>query len=650
MNDQDPSVWIDDEHLSATENFTDITIISDSTEGFCQVYKARKGGKWHILKTLKSKFADNPIYQEMLRKEFDIGYSLDHQNICKTLGMENVPGVGICIVQEYIDGCTLSDLLKQGNISLKTRKKIINELCEALIYVHHKQIVHRDLKPDNIMVTFNGYNVKLIDFGLADTDDYCSLKAPAGTKTYASPEQRNGQTLDCRSDIYSLGLLIDDILPRYERVVSKCTRINREERYQTVEDVEKAIRHNYLHTLAWIGTASLSCFICLILIHLLFPTESLFIDNNVIDLSANNHFANCYVVNKPGHYSFAPCKLDGTLVHGDLAFWVWQEPNVIIDSLNYDNNNISFFVKDIGNGGNALIQLRDGHENPIWCWHIWITPNSTDQMTVQLKGGDWLACNLGASFLPKDDLKKMQKISDSQLYRTYGLYYQNGIPIPFIGGNYKGMNDVNYTNAFSQICVTNYRKGLYQAFKMTHEDPKTIEEAMSVPFISYSPTQLDFAWNRNGSTSAWGGKVLPDTLCALEHGHKTIYDPCPYGYRVPTMTELYQDLNPNSSLTKEKYSTLVSPTVCGTQAKILLNNGHYVMLPAAGHQMMGTDNVTTFMCNLGFDGYYMTSDLYYDKDWKIFRQFSCYLYKRFFTDYFIDYSVLQSIRCIKDNK
>jgi len=117
MNDQDPSVWIDDEHLSATENFTDITIISDSTEGFCQVYKARKGGKWHILKTLKKKYADNPIYQEMLRKEFEIGYSLDHQAICKTIGMENVPGMGFCIVLEFIDGCTLGDLLQQKNIS-----------------------------------------------------------------------------------------------------------------------------------------------------------------------------------------------------------------------------------------------------------------------------------------------------------------------------------------------------------------------------------------------------------------------------------------------------------------------------------------------------------------------------------------------------
>jgi hypothetical protein len=253
----------------------------------------------------------------------------------------------------------------------------------------------------------------------------------------------------------------------------------------------------------------------LILIHLLFPTESLFIDNNVIDLSANNHFANCYVVNKPGHYSFAPCKLDGTLVHGDLAFWVWQEPNVIIDSLNYDNNNISFFVKDIGNGGNALIQLRDGHENPIWCWHIWITPNSTDQMTVQLKGGDWLACNLGASFLPKDDLKKMQKISDSQLYRTYGLYYQNGIPIPFIGGNYKGMNDVNYTNAFSQICVTNYRKGLYQAFKMTHEDPKTIEEAMS-RYLSFLILQRNWILHGIGTEVPVHGE---EKYCQTRYAH-----------------------------------------------------------------------------------------------------------------------------------
>ena len=120
-------------------------------------------------------------------------------------------------------------------------KKIICEICDALEYIHRKQIIHRDLKPENIMITNNGHNVKIIDFGLSDTDSYNILKAPAGTRLYASPELLAGEGVDCRTDIWSLGLIIRELSPKYSRISSKCTRRDITERYVSANEVHKAI-------------------------------------------------------------------------------------------------------------------------------------------------------------------------------------------------------------------------------------------------------------------------------------------------------------------------------------------------------------------------------------------------------------------------
>ena len=92
-----------------------------------------------------------------------------------------------CILLEYVDGVTLKEFMQHGKLTRPVAVKIINELCSALQYIHSKQIVHRDLKPDNILITHNGNNVKLIDFSLSDCDDYDVLKLPAGTRYYLAP-------------------------------------------------------------------------------------------------------------------------------------------------------------------------------------------------------------------------------------------------------------------------------------------------------------------------------------------------------------------------------------------------------------------------------------------------------------------------------
>lgn len=226
-----------DSHVSSA----DFEIIHDSEEGFNVLYKVIKNGRFFVYKALKPEYRGNPVYEELLRKDFNIGFSLTHNNICQYYGMIDLPDIGKCIVMEWVDGCSLEELISRGRIDRTLAKKIICELCDALDYMHKKQILHRDLKPENILITFNGQNVKLIDFGLSDTDSYNVFKAPAGTRIYASPELLSGEPTDCRSDIWSLGMTIREMTGYYGHVVSRCLRRDREKRYMTTADVKAAV-------------------------------------------------------------------------------------------------------------------------------------------------------------------------------------------------------------------------------------------------------------------------------------------------------------------------------------------------------------------------------------------------------------------------
>lgn len=209
--------------------------------GYNRLVRAMRYGKHFILKGLKPEYRDDEVYRSLLRKEFEIMVQLTHPNIVRVYTLEEVEGVGFCIVMEWVDGMSLDEWLSVRKPSAATRKRVVGQLLDAMQHWHTCQIVHRDLKPSNILVTCNGDNVRVIDFGLADADQYAVLKEPAYTLSYASPEQIQGGPLDCRSDIYSFGRLLRRLFPhRYRLVAARCCRHRREQRYASAEAVRRA--------------------------------------------------------------------------------------------------------------------------------------------------------------------------------------------------------------------------------------------------------------------------------------------------------------------------------------------------------------------------------------------------------------------------
>lgn len=213
-----------------------------SSRGYCRLYKAQRNGQWFTLKTLKSEVANDPMYQGMLDKEFNLMMQLNHPNVVRVYSREEIPNFGPCIVMEYIDGRTLGDFLSEKPTQ-SVRESVARQLLEAIGYCHGKQIIHRDLKPSNVLVTYNGNRVKLIDFGLSDSDRYAVLKEPAYTKAYAAPEQLSGGEVDNRADLYAFGLILKQLFPNlYGHVVCKCLQPRREKRYASAEEVAAAMR------------------------------------------------------------------------------------------------------------------------------------------------------------------------------------------------------------------------------------------------------------------------------------------------------------------------------------------------------------------------------------------------------------------------
>lgn len=212
---------IENDDLVAPQ-FSDITEIYVSDTHF--LCKGIRYGRIWIIKGLNPTYRCNEACREMLKKEFDIMMRLKHESIVQGSSFEELPSLGSCIIMEYIDGATLGEWLS-SNPSLSSRLRIAREMITTLDYVHSQGIVHRDIKLENLLVTRLGNRLKIIDFGLSDSDDYAVFKHPAGTKGYVSPEQQSSSVPDVRNDIFSVGKILENLLPerRFAKTRELCT-------------------------------------------------------------------------------------------------------------------------------------------------------------------------------------------------------------------------------------------------------------------------------------------------------------------------------------------------------------------------------------------------------------------------------------------
>lgn len=219
--------------VNVSDVFTQYTEIPSG--GFNVLYKAQRYGKWFVLKGLKPEFRESAVHLQLLTKEFELGIRMSHPNIVQFFSKEVDPVVGECIVMEYVDGVTLTEFLHKTTALRYRHRKIALQLLEAMAYYHGLQIVHRDLKPDNILISRNGNNVKIIDFGLGDSDSSAILKQPAGSPKYMAPEQLKGDVkIDARADLYSFAQILKQLsiahLNHWMALRRKCGQEDRDKR------------------------------------------------------------------------------------------------------------------------------------------------------------------------------------------------------------------------------------------------------------------------------------------------------------------------------------------------------------------------------------------------------------------------------------
>jgi serine/threonine-protein kinase len=186
--------------------------------GMAEVYLGRDRvlGRTVAVKTLLAQYAGDPHFIERFRREAQNAAALNHPNVVSVYDTGTDNGTQY-IVMEYVEGRTLREVVREEGPLLPERAaEIAADVCAGLSFAHQHGIVHRDVKPANIMVTGNGA-VKVADFGIARAVSGETVTQTAmvlGTAQYFSPEQAQSQPVDARSDIYSLGCVLYEMLTR----------------------------------------------------------------------------------------------------------------------------------------------------------------------------------------------------------------------------------------------------------------------------------------------------------------------------------------------------------------------------------------------------------------------------------------------------
>jgi eukaryotic-like serine/threonine-protein kinase len=195
--------------------------------GMAEVHLGRdvRLGRRVALKILRSDLARDPSFQTRFRREAQSAGSLNHPSIVAVYdtGEDTVPtangGTEVVpfIVMEYVEGRTLREVLtNETRLDSDRAMEIVGEICAALDFSHRHGIIHRDIKPGNVMITKTGA-VKVMDFGIARAvaDEAATMTQTAsviGTAQYLSPEQARGETVDARSDVYSTGCVLYELI------------------------------------------------------------------------------------------------------------------------------------------------------------------------------------------------------------------------------------------------------------------------------------------------------------------------------------------------------------------------------------------------------------------------------------------------------
>ena len=191
--------------------------------GMAEVHRGRdiRLGREVAIKVLRADLARDPSFLNRFRREAQAAAGLNHPSIVSVYdtGEDVVPGgtTQPFIVMEYVEGRTLRDILKaEGRLPVRRAMEIAADVCGALDFSHRNGIVHRDIKPANVMITPTGA-VKVMDFGIARAlaDNAATVTQTAnviGTAQYLSPEQARGEAVDARSDVYSVGCLLYELV------------------------------------------------------------------------------------------------------------------------------------------------------------------------------------------------------------------------------------------------------------------------------------------------------------------------------------------------------------------------------------------------------------------------------------------------------
>jgi serine/threonine-protein kinase len=184
--------------------------------GMAEVYEGRDRllARRVAIKVLQAQFARDPSFLIRFKREAQAAASLSHPNIVGVYDTGTEDGTHF-IVMEFVDARTLKEVIRaEGPLYPERAAEICADVCSALIAAHARGLIHRDIKPGNVMLTPEG-KVKVMDFGIAratTSETITQTAAVVGTAQYISPEQAQGQTVDYRSDLYSVGCCLFEML------------------------------------------------------------------------------------------------------------------------------------------------------------------------------------------------------------------------------------------------------------------------------------------------------------------------------------------------------------------------------------------------------------------------------------------------------